>query len=144
MDILDPAGLPERFEDVAALEEFLSRPSQPLIDDMRALPGDILILGVGGKMGPTLARLAKRAAPQKRIVAVARFSEVGLRKKLDSWGVETIARDLLERAAMAALPRLPNLIFMAGRKFGSSGAEELTWAMNTWVPSVVAETFAEA
>jgi len=144
MNVLDPFDLPERFADVAALEEFLSRPSQALVDDLRRLDGDLLILGVGGKMGPTLARMAKRAAPEKRIIGVARFGEAGLREKLEGWGIETITCDLLDRDAVAALPRLVNVVFMAGRKFGSSGAEELTWAMNTWVPSVVAESFPQA
>jgi nucleoside-diphosphate-sugar epimerase len=140
----DPADLPERFEDVEALEEFLSRPSAALIDDMARLDGDILVLGVGGKMGPTLARMARRAAPDKRVVGAARFSEPGLRARLEGQGVETIACDLLDRAAVAALPKLANIVFMAGRKFGSTGAEELTWAMNAWVPSVVAEAFPAA
>jgi len=144
MDILDPDRLPARFDDVAALEEFLSRPSRALIDDLGGLDGDILILGVGGKMGPTLARLARRAAPGKRVVGVARFSEPGLRAELERRGVETVACDLLDRAQVAALPKLDNVVFMAGRKFGATGNEELTWAMNTWVPSVVAEAFPAA
>ena len=99
------------------------------------------MLGVGGKMGPTLARLAKRAAPAKRVIGVARFSEPGLRESLELHGVEAIACDLLDRNAMDALPRAANVVFMAGRKFGSRGAEALTWAMNAHVPALVAETF---
>jgi nucleoside-diphosphate-sugar epimerase len=144
MQILDPDRLPERFDDVEALEEFLSRPSRALVDDLGRLDGDILILGVGGKMGPTLARLAKRAAPEKRVVGVARFSEPGLKAQLEAQGIETVTCDLLDRAAVAALPKLANLVFMAGRKFGATGNEPMTWAMNTWVPSVVAETFPAA
>ena len=144
MDLLDPADLPERFADAAALEEFMSRPSRALVDDLARLDGDILVLGVGGKMGPTLARLAKRAAPEKRVVGVARFSQAGLDRQLEALGVETIACDLLDRGAVATLPRLRNMVFMAGRKFGSAEAEELTWAMNVWVPGIVAETFAES
>ncbi|MBC8241690.1 MAG: epimerase, partial [Alphaproteobacteria bacterium] len=75
---LDPANFPDGFADAAALEEFMTRPSQALIDDLAQVTGDIMVLGVGGKMGPALARLAKRAAPDKRIVGVARFSEAGL------------------------------------------------------------------
>jgi nucleoside-diphosphate-sugar epimerase len=109
---------------------------------LRDLPGDILVLGVGGKMGPTLARLAKRAAPGKRVIGVARFSEPGLQARLQGQGVECIAADLLSREALAALPDVPNVVFMAGRKFGSSGSEWLTWAMNAHVPALVAERFA--
>ncbi len=107
-----------------------------------ALPGDLIILGVGGKIGPTLARLAKRAAPGKRVVGVARFSEPGLREKLTACGIECIAADLLDREQIEALPKLANVVFMAGRKFGSSGHEDLTWAMNAHVPALVAEAFA--
>ena len=139
---LDPARLPERFEDVEALEEFMTRPSRALVDDLARLDGDLLVLGVGGKMGPTLARLARRAAPEKTVTGVARFSEPGVREGLRRAGVETIVCDLLDRAAVADLPSAPNVIFMAGRKFGSTGAEELTWAMNVLVPATVAERFA--
>ncbi|HJM51345.1 MAG TPA: NAD(P)-dependent oxidoreductase [Alphaproteobacteria bacterium] len=140
--LLDLAGLPSGFKDIEHLEEVMTRPSAALVDDLGALDGDILILGVGGKMGPTLARLARRAAPDKRVVGVARFSEPGLRERLESQGIETVACDLLDRQAVAALPKLENVIFMAGRKFGTSGAEEMTWAMNVLVPGIVAEVFA--
>jgi nucleoside-diphosphate-sugar epimerase len=133
--------LPERFEGVEDLEEFMTRPGQALVDDLAQLAGDILILGVAGKMGPTLARLAKRAAPEKRIVGVARFTDSHIREKLESWGVETIACDLLDRERIANLPSMPNVIFMAGRKFGSIGSLDLTWAMNVYVPALIAETF---
>ena len=139
--LLDPAALPSRFENPEALDEFLARPSQALIDDLAAVPGDILILGVAGKMGPTLARLARNTAPARRIVGVARFSEAGLKERLESFGIETIACDLLDRAAVEALPLLPNVIFMAGRKFGAEGDQGLTWAMNVQVPATIAETF---
>ena len=99
----------------------MTTPTPALVDDLGRLEGDILILGVGGKMGPTLARLAKRAAPDKRVVGVARFSEPGVRERLEAAGVETIRCDLLDRAAVEALPRLPNVVFMAGRKFGTAG-----------------------
>jgi nucleoside-diphosphate-sugar epimerase len=144
MTRLDPTALPDRFADVDALEDFMTLPSEALVDDLARLSGDIVILGIGGKMGPTLARLAKRAAPGKRIVGVARFSEAGLKQKLEGWGIETIACDLLDREAIARLPKLENVIYMAGRKFGSSGAEHLTWAMNAYVPGLVAEAFAKS
>src|ERR1051325_3085595 len=128
------APLPDRFRDVDHLEDVMTAPSGALIADMARIPGDIIVLGVGGKIGPTLARLAKRAAPGKRVVGVARFSEKGLRERLTAWGIECIEADLLDRAQIAALPKLPNVVFMAGRKFGSAGAEDLTWAMNSHVP----------
>ena len=120
----------------------MTTPSAALIAALRQLPGDIIVLGVAGKIGPTLARLAKRAAPDKRVVGVARFSEKGVREKLAGWGIECIEAELLERRRVEALPKLPNVVFMAGRKFGSSGQEDLTWAMNALVPALVAEAFA--
>ncbi len=132
---------PDRFEDVEALEEFMTRPGPALIADLAAVDGDIIVLGVGGKMGPTLARLAKRAAPGKRVIGVARFSEPGIAQKLESWDIEAIVCDLLDRDAVAALPKPANVVFMAGRKFGASGRLDLTWAMNVHVPAIVAEAF---
>jgi nucleoside-diphosphate-sugar epimerase len=137
----DPA-LPDRFRDVQHLEEVMTAPSETLRDELKKIDGDFIILGVGGKMGPTLARLAKRATPERRVVGVARFSEKGLREQLVSHGIECIEADLLDRSQIAALPKLPNVVFMAGRKFGSTGHEDLTWAMNAYVPALVAEAFA--
>lgn len=136
--------LPARIADIAALEELMSRPSPELTQSLERAPGDILVLGVGGKMGPTLARMARRASPGRRVIGVARFSEAGLREKLETDGVECIAADLLSRDALARLPDAPNVVFMAGRKFGSSGSEWLTWAMNAHVPALVAERFARS
>jgi nucleoside-diphosphate-sugar epimerase len=97
---------PSRFESIAALENFMTTPTPELIADMKSVKGDILVLGVGGKMGPTLARLAKRAVPLgQRVIGVARFSEPGLREGLAQHGVETISADLLDRAALERLPR---------------------------------------
>jgi nucleoside-diphosphate-sugar epimerase len=133
---------PDRFRDVAHLEEVMTTPTPALIADLEKAPGDIIVLGVGGKMGPTLARMAKRAAPKRRVVGVARFSEKGLREQLLAQGIECIEADLLDRNQVEALPKMPNVIFMAGRKFGSTGHEDLTWAMNAYVPALVAEAFA--
>jgi nucleoside-diphosphate-sugar epimerase len=133
--------LPARIADVAALEELMSRPSPELVRALEKVSGDIMVLGVGGKMGPTLARMAKRAGPKRRVIGVARFSEPGLRESLEAAGVECITADLLSREALARLPDAPNIIFMAGRKFGSTGSEWLTWAMNAHVPALVAERF---
>lgn len=142
--LLTPDALPERIEDIEALEEFLSRPTRGLIDDLGALDGDIIVLGVGGKVGPCLARMAKRAAPGKRVVGVARFTDPEVRRRLDSWQVETIACDLVDRDAVAALPRIENVIYMAGRKFGTSGDAPFSWMMNAYVPGTVAEVFARS
>jgi nucleoside-diphosphate-sugar epimerase len=133
--------LPAAFVDESDLEEVMSRPSPALMESLNGLSGDLIILGVGGKMGPTLARMAKRAAPTKRVIGVARFSEKGLRASLESHGVECIEADLLSRDALAALPDAPLVVFMAGRKFGSSGSEWLTWAMNAHAPALVAERY---
>lgn len=138
---LDGATLPRRFDGPDELDAFLSRPTPALAADLAALDGDIMVLGVGGKMGPTLARLARNAAPDKRVIGVARFSEPGLRDILEANGVETIACDLLDRAAVTALPQIRNIVFMAGRKFGAQGNPALTWAMNVHVPAMIAEQF---
>ena len=136
--------LPAAFDDEAHLEEVMTRPSPALVQDLAALDGDILVLGVGGKMGPTLARMAQRAAPHKRVIGVARFSEPGLRDKLQAQGIECLQADLLSAESLAALPEVPNVIFMAGRKFGSQGSEWLTWAMNAHVPALVAQRYARS
>jgi len=133
--------LPARFENVEALEAFMTEPSAALVEDLAGVAGDIMVLGVGGKMGPTLARMAKRAAPAQRVIGVARFSESGLREKLEAQGIECIACDLLDRAALERLPRIENVVFMAGHKFGAADNAGLTWAMNVAVPFMVAETF---
>lgn len=134
----------DKFNDVAQLEDAMSQPSQALIDTLARVPGDIMVLGVGGKMGPTLARMARRAAPGKKVIGVARFSEAGLRQRLEAQGIECIEADLLSREAIAALPQVDNIVFMAGRKFGSTGSEWLTWAMNAHVPALVAERFRQS
>src|ERR671914_1994597 len=132
------------FRDVAVLEEFMTRPTSELEADLARAEGDVMVLGVGGKMGPTLARLAKRAAPAKRVIGVARFPERGLKDRLEKQGVECIACDLLERAALERLPRAQNVVFMAGHKFGAAGDPSFTWAMNVAVPFMVAETFRDS
>ena len=133
--------LPDRFDSVEAMEEFMTMPSEALIADLAKAPGDIMVLGVGGKMGPTLARMAKRAVPERKVIGVARFSEKGVRERLVKAGVETIAADLLDRASLEKLPKAANIVFMAGRKFGAAGNVPLTWAMNVHVPAMVAEVF---
>lgn len=133
---------PDRIADEAELEEVMTRPDPALIADLAAVPGELLVLGAAGKMGPTLCRLARRADPARRVLAVARWSEPGLRERMESWGIECRAAELTDRAALAALPEAPNVVFMAARKFGSTGNEALTWQMNVVLPSMVAERWA--
>src|SRR5690606_15365977 len=140
--------LPQRFADVGSLEHFLSEPPPALAADLERIDGDILVLGVGGKMGPTLARMARRAAPDRRVIGVARFSDPATRASLEAHGVECIACDLLDRTALERLPNVAdgvrNVVFMAGHKFGAAGNASLTWMMNVGVPMNVAEVYREA
>jgi nucleoside-diphosphate-sugar epimerase len=136
--------LPDTIADIAALDDLLCRPSQALIDDLAKVDGDIMILGVAGKMGPTLAGLAKAALPDRRIIGVARFSDPSVKDWLRTRGIETINCDLLDEAALRGLPQAPNIVFMAGRKFGAEGDLSLTWAMNAHVPALVAQAFPRA
>jgi len=137
--------LPDVVRDEPALEALLSRPSVADVDFARTLAGDVVVLGAGGKMGPSLARRVRRscdaAGVKHRVLAVARFSEPGLRAALEGDGIETIVCDLLDPGDVARLPKCPNVLFLAGRKFGSSGRPDLTWAQNVVVPSVVAPHF---
>ncbi len=130
----------QTIDNEAELEERLSRPSEEDIEALAALGGDLLILGAGGKMGPSLAKLARRAS-NKRVIAVARFSDASIASDLRASGIETISSDLLEPGALAQLPDAPNVVFMAARKFGTNGSEHLTWAMNTFLPGLVAERY---
>jgi nucleoside-diphosphate-sugar epimerase len=135
-------ALPATIADEDDLDDLLSLPDDRLRAELAGVPGDIIVLGAGGKMGPTLCRMAKRADPARRIIAVARWSEPGLRARLEAWGIECVAAELTDRHALAGLPDAPNVAFMAARKFGSSGNEELTWAMNVVLPAMVAERYA--
>ncbi|MEO5996115.1 MAG: NAD(P)-dependent oxidoreductase [Chitinophagaceae bacterium] len=123
----------------------LLQPSDALIADIIKLKGDIIILGVGGKMGPGLARVAKQAVDKagvkKRIIGVARFSEPGLQNQLNQEGIETISADLLQDDPLQALPDVENVLYLAGTKFGTTGNESFTWAMNAYLPGRVAEKF---
>lgn len=130
------------------LDDVLSAPSEADRAAMRAIVGSLLILGAGGKMGPSLAQRARRAADRagisKSIVAVSRFSDPAAERQLQDAGIETIRADLLDFAQLASLPDAENVIFMAGRKFGSSGAAHLTWASNAYLPARVAERYRHA
>ncbi|CAM3610987.1 NAD-dependent epimerase/dehydratase family protein [Marinicrinis lubricantis] len=133
---------------VAKLEAKLAEPSERLIADLSSVEGDILLLGVGGKMGPSLARLAVNAIAQgglnKKVIGVSRFSNDAARKELEEAGVQTISCDLLDDKALQELPGAENVIYMAGNKFGTTGKEHFTWAMNAYLPGRVAEKYKDS
>ena len=135
----------DKINNVDQLEDLLSSPSQQLVEFFKELKGDILILGVGGKIGPSLAQMAKRAVEEagvnKRIVGVSLFESDDDQKKIAATGIETIHGDLLDRNFLSKLPKLENVIFMAGMKFGSTENLSLTWAINSYLPALVAEEF---
>jgi len=130
---------------IAQLEDKLSEPSERLIDDIAKIEGDIMILGLGGKMGPTLAKLAKRAIDEagitKKIMGASRFSNEGLFQELTDFGIECIKADLLNDHDLMELPDVKNVIYMAGNKFGTFGNEHFTWAMNAYLPGRVCEKY---
>lgn len=130
------------------LDDVLSAPTEHDRAALRGMEGTLLILGAGGKMGPSLARRARRAADEegthKRIVAVSRFSDAAAERQLLEAGIETVRADLLDFDQLARLPDAQNVIFMAGRKFGSTGAAHLTWANNAYLPARVAERYRES
>jgi nucleoside-diphosphate-sugar epimerase len=143
-----PFDLPDSIATEEQLDEVMSCGSPSLIRMMKALDGDIVILGCAGKIGVQLALAAvkaiAKAGGRNRVIGVSRFSDENARKKMEDFGAETIKCDLLERGQVAKLPKAPNVIFMAGRKFGTGGAEDQTWAMNTVVPANVAHHFKES
>lgn len=130
---------------IEELENLMTEPSDALVEDMQKIEGNILILGIGGKMGPTLAIMAKRAIEKagldKKVIGVSRFSNGTLKEDLEKAGIETIATDLLNDEQLKQLPQEKNIIYMAGNKFGTTGNEHFTWAMNTYLPGRVAEHF---
>ena len=132
----------------AQLEDLLATPNQPDVESLRRLSGDVIVLGAGGKMGPSLAWRVKRAADvagvSRRVIAVSRFSSAQARAELEQAGIETIACDLLNRAEVDALPACENVLYLAGRKFGSTERGDLTWASNTIAPAYVAQRYAQA
>jgi nucleoside-diphosphate-sugar epimerase len=145
MSVRRAQNFPARIENVAQLEELLSRPTPGVIETFRKLDGDLLLLGVAGKMGPTIARMARRAADaagtKQRIIGVARFTDPRHEGELQAHGIETIRADLLDEAALAALPDAKNILYLAGMKFGATGQEARTWAMNTHLPALVCRRF---
>ena len=130
---------------VAELEALMTEPSAALIADVAKIKGNIMILGIGGKMGPTLAVMAKKAIDEagvnKKVIGVSRFSNGTLKAELEELGIETIAADLLDEEQLKRLPVEKNIIYMAGNKFGTTGNEHFTWAMNTYLPGRVANHF---
>ncbi len=134
--------LPEIITNESELEKLLSKPSSSLINMMKRLDGDIMILGVSGKIGPDLAWTAIRAIEEsgtkKKVVGVDLFSEERSKESFENMDIELIKCDLLEPAEVAKLPQVKNVIYMVGRKFGTQGSEELTWMINVVVPNNVA------
>ncbi len=142
------APLPRSVSSEEELEELLSRPTPDLVELARRLPGDLLVLGAGGKMGPSLCRMARRAwdeaGNRARVVAVSRFTSPQARRLLDESGVETIACDLFDDEAVRRLPDAPNVVYLVGVKFGTTGNESRTWAANTVVAGQVAQKYRHA
>jgi nucleoside-diphosphate-sugar epimerase len=129
-------------------QEVLSRPSAADLEFARSLDGDVTVLGAGGKMGPSLARRVRRAVDgaggSHRVLAAARFSEPGVAEGLERDGIEPIRCDLLDAAQVARLPKTRNVLYLAGRKFGSTERPDLTWVLNVVVPAIVAPHFADS
>ena len=121
----------------------MTSPSHMVRKAVEQLDGDILILGVTGKMGPTLAELLVHAGA-RRVIGVARFSDPRQKAYIEGIGVTAIQADLLDEAALAALPKAPNVLLLAGYKFGATGNEPMTWAMNTWLPGMVMKHFPDS
>jgi nucleoside-diphosphate-sugar epimerase len=132
----------------STLEATLSQPTPAVVDALSTVAGDIVVLGAGGKMGPSLCRLAHRSLRESgkgnRVIAVARFSNGELRSALEADGLETRQCDLVDAAQLAALPDAPNIIYMVGQKFGTSGEEARTWGLNAWLPGAVAMRYAQS
>ncbi|WP_372950762.1 NAD-dependent epimerase/dehydratase family protein [Mariniphaga sp.] len=139
---------PDKIKNEAELEELLSRPSAETVELFKRLEGDILFLGIAGKIGPSLAHMTKRACLEagikKRIIGVSRFSNPAEKDLIESWGIETIQGDLLDRKYLESLPKVKNVFFLAGMKFGSEENLSLTWAMNSFLPALVAEYFKDS
>ena len=139
--------MPREVRDEIELEDLLSEPSAADVECAGRLKADVMIIGAAGKMGPSLARRVHRAAGRAgstiRVLAVSRFSTAAVRQSLDADGIHTIACDLLDPGAIAALPRVENVLFLAGRKFGTLDRTDVTWAMKKIVPTRVAKHFAQ-
>lgn len=137
-----------KIENEADLEKLLSHPSEETVELFKRLDGDIIFLGIAGKIGPSLARMARRASDEagvnKRIIGVSRFRDQDEKKRIEQSGIETIQGDLLDRKFLESLPELMNVFYLAGMKFGSEENLSLTWAMNSFLPGMVAERFKDS
>jgi len=135
----------DTIQNLEQLEDRLSEPTREVVQALGRLEGDLIVLGVGGKMGPSLARMAQRASDKagvrRRIVGVARFSSAGLETALQQQGIETVRCDLLDEPAVQELPDAPNVLYLAGMKFGATSQEALTWAMNTHLPAIICRKY---
>ncbi len=136
---------PEYFKNENELEEALSMPTLDVIELVKNLKGDIIFLGVAGKMGVSMARMTKKACDiagiNKRIIGVSRFSSEEQRQFLEESGIETFKGDLMDIEFIGSLPEVENVYYLAGMKFGTDGNESLTWAMNSYLPGLVADKF---
>jgi nucleoside-diphosphate-sugar epimerase len=132
----DSIGMDER-----GLEEWLSEPGAPVRETLGGISGDIAVLGAGGKMGPTLVMMLRKAAPDRKIYGVSRFSDKRARSRIEESGIEIVEVDLLDESAYDRLPDVPNVFYLAGMKFGASGNQPLTWVMNVYMPALVARRY---
>jgi nucleoside-diphosphate-sugar epimerase len=130
--------------DEHGLEEMLSEPSEATSEALAGMDGDIVVLGAGGKMGPTLAMMLRKASADKNIYAVSRFSDKVVKERIEKVQVETVEADLLDESAYGKLPKAENAFFLVGMKFGATGNQPLTWAMNAYVPALVARHYKES
>lgn len=141
-------AMESKIRNVEELEEQLSRPSEELVEMFRRLEGDILFLGVNGKIGRSLARMARRATEasgvERRIIGLARFKTEADWQTLENEGIETITGDLLDQDFVSSLPKVENVVFLAGMKFGAQENISLTWAINVYVPAMVARHFSSS
>ena len=133
--------MPDLIANEGMLIERMTCPSTPVAQAVSELDGDVLILGVSGKMGPTLAELLVRAGA-RRVIGVSRFSDTRVRAYLETLGVEVVQADLLNEAELSRLPDAPNVLFLAGFKFGATGNTAMTWAMNAWLPGRIMQRYA--
>lgn len=133
---------------IEQLEDELSCPTPAVIDAMACLDGNLVVLGASGKMGPTLCRMAQRAfdaaGKGRKVIAVSRFSDASVKTRMESWGIDTISGNLLDTTFVNKLPQAANVVFMAGMKFGATGNEAMTWAMNTLLPTNICRYYAHS
>jgi dTDP-4-dehydrorhamnose reductase len=147
-EICSTNGLPKTIENLTELEDLLTRPDETVVSFLKDLEGDLMILGIGGKIGFDIGVMAKRALKKanktNKVYGVSRFSNQQKREELEKEGINTIPCDLLEMEQVRTLPKSKNIIFMAGKKFGTSSGQTETWAMNTVMPANVAQYFKDS